>query len=187
MKLILPISTSLILSALAITTLFGADPTGAVVTGKLYLSSLALPRANVQLTRDGVKSIVTPSVTAPDGTFSFTNVPTGNWTLKVTPEAGWSRYYAVKVDSDFIKVDPIHLAPPRFRTNPRALGFIDLRMRAGPGMDSETIKIIPENVIVEQTGPAISKGTTKWVPIKYTAPDGSVSRGYSTATALVPE
>ena len=73
---------------------------------------------------------------------------------------------------------------PRYRTNPRALGYVDLRVRSGPGTRYPDVKIIPENVIVQQTSQSQMNGPTEWIPIEYQPATGAVVRGFVTADAL---
>jgi hypothetical protein len=73
---------------------------------------------------------------------------------------------------------------PRYRTNPRALGYSDLRVRSGPGTTYQTVKIIPENVIVQQTSGSEMNGPTEWIPIEYQPATGAVIRGFVTSKCL---
>jgi hypothetical protein len=73
---------------------------------------------------------------------------------------------------------------PRYRTNPRALGKSNLRVRSGPGMGNPTVQFTPENVIVQQTSQSQMNGPTEWIPIEYQPATGAVIRGFVTADAL---
>lgn len=81
----------------------------ALVTGKIQVGAIALPRAKIELMKASDAKVSTATITGPDGSFGFNNVPFGEWKIKVTQEGGTPKLYKVNVDSTAINISPISI------------------------------------------------------------------------------